>query len=122
MARVLVIEDEPLVAHLVQQVLSRAGYEVQRARGGEEGLQRLEGVDLVICDLVMPGLSGWETIRRIRAQGGPPVIALSASVTSDRREEALKSGAVAFLGKPFEPQDLLGVVEWVLQSKNSRAV
>jgi CheY-like chemotaxis protein len=119
MARILVIEDEPLVAHLIRQVLARSGHEVRLARSGEEGLGSLEGVDLVLCDLVLPGLSGQETIRRIRAQGGPPVVALSASVTPDKREGALAAGAVAFLGKPFEPQELLRLVEEALRRKDS---
>lgn len=116
MARILLIEDEPLVAHTLRRHLERAGREVVWAPSGERGLALLgEGFQLVVCDLVMPGLSGLEVIRRIREGKGPPVLALSASVSAQSREEALKAGAQAFLGKPFEASGLLALVERLLE-------
>ncbi len=113
MPRILLIEDEPLVAHLLQRLLRRAGHEVVWVPTGEEGLERLgEGFDMVVCDLVLPGVSGLEVIRRVRQEGGPPVLAISASLT--RQAEALEAGAQAFLGKPFENQALLETVKRLL--------
>ncbi|MGC8876738.1 response regulator [Thermus sp.] len=112
MARILLVEDEPLVAHMVRRLLERAGHQVDWAPSGQKALERFgEGYDLVICDLVMPGLSGLEVIRQVRARSPIPVLALSASVSARSQEEALKAGAQAFLGKPFEGQTLLAQVE-----------
>lgn len=120
MPRILLIEDEPLVAHLVQKLLRRAGHEVVWAPTGEEGLGRLgEGFDLVVSDLVLPGISGLEVIRQVRAAGGPPVLALSASLTHEA--QALESGADLFLGKPFENQALLLAVERLLKAPGAGA-
>ena len=70
MARILLVEDEPLVAHMVRRMLERAGHQVDWAPSGEAALERLgEPYDLVISDLVMPGVSGLEVIRQVRAQG-----------------------------------------------------
>ncbi|MCS6868598.1 MULTISPECIES: response regulator transcription factor [unclassified Thermus] len=119
MARILLVEDEPLVAHMVRRMLERAGHQVAWAASGQLALERLaqeaQGFDLVVCDLVMPGVSGVEVIREVRRRGGPPVLALSASVSAQSQEEALKAGAQAFLGKPFEGQALLAQVERLLQ-------
>lgn len=123
MARILVVEDEPLVAHVVRRLLERAGHQVDWAPSAEGALARLaasqnehleEAYDLVICDLILPGASGLEVIRRVRALGETPVLALSASVSARSQEEALEAGAQAFLGKPFEGQALLGQVERLL--------
>lgn len=115
MARVLLVEDEPLVAHTVRRMLERAGHQVDWAPSGQAALEKLPGpYELVVCDLVMPGVSGLEVIRRVRALGNTPVLALSASVSARSREEALEAGAQAFLGKPFEGQTLLAQVERLL--------
>ncbi|GGM93611.1 response regulator [Thermus composti] len=116
MARILVVEDEPLVAHLVRRMLERAGYQVAWAPSGKAALEALgrEAFDLVVCDLVMPGVSGLEVIREVRRLGGPPVLALSASVSAQSQEEALVAGAKAFLGKPFEGEALLAQVRRLL--------
>ena len=108
MARILVIEDEPLVGHMLRRFLERAGHEVVWAPNGEVGLRRLaEGFDLVVCDLIMPGIPGEEA--------GPPVLAVSASVSRESQRRALEAGAQAFLGKPFEAQAFLRVVEGLLR-------
>ncbi|MEZ0347837.1 MAG: response regulator [Thermus sp.] len=117
MARILLVEDEPLVAHTVRRILERAGHVVDWAPSGKLALERLgEGAyGLVLCDLVMPGVSGLEVIREVKRRGGPPVLALSASVSARSREEALAAGARAFLGKPFDAQTLLAQVAKLLE-------
>jgi DNA-binding response OmpR family regulator len=115
MARILLVEDEPLVAHMVRRMLERAGHQVDWAPSGEAALEKLgQAYDLVVCDLVMPGVSGLEVIRQVRAQGSTPVLALSASVSAKSQTEAMAAGAQAFLGKPFEGQALLALVERLL--------
>lgn len=116
MARILLVEDEPLVAHMVRRILERAGHQVDWASSGQAALEKLsEPYDLVVCDLVMPGVSGLEVIQRMRALGlSTPILALSASVSEKSRGEALEAGAQAFLGKPFETQTLLAQVDRLL--------
>lgn len=116
MARILLLEDEPLVAHMVRRILERAGHQVDWASSGQVALEKLsEPYDLVVCDLVMPGVSGLEVIQRMRALGlSTPILALSASVSEKSRREALEAGAQAFLGKPFETQTLLAQVDRLL--------
>lgn len=116
MARILLVEDEPLVAHMVRRILERAGHQVDWASSGQAALEKLsEPYDLVVCDLVMPGVSGLEVIQRMRALGlSTPILALSASVSEKSRREALEAGAQAFLGKPFETQTLLAQVDRLL--------
>ncbi|BCZ92064.1 hypothetical protein TthAA37_12530 [Thermus thermophilus] len=69
----------------------------------------------MVCDLIMPGIPGEEVIRRIREEAGPPVLAVSASVSQESQRRALEAGAQAFLGKPFEAQAFLRVVEALLR-------
>lgn len=116
MARILLVEDEPLMAHMVRRILERAGHQVDWASSGQAALDKLlESYDLVVCDLVMPGVSGLEVIQRMRALGlSTPILALSASVSEKSRREALEAGAQAFLGKPFETQTLLAQVDRLL--------
>ncbi|MFN3180086.1 MAG: response regulator transcription factor [Thermus sp.] len=116
MARILLVEDEPLVAHMVRRILERAGHQVDWAPSGQAALEKVsEAYDLVVCDLVMPGISGLEVIRKIREQGlSTTILALSASVSEKSRREALEAGAQAFLGKPFETQALLAQVDRLL--------
>ncbi|MDM7325189.1 MAG: response regulator transcription factor [Thermus sp.] len=116
MARILLVEDEPLVAHLVRRILERAGYQVDWASSGQAALERLgQPYDLLVCDLVMPGVSGLEVIRQARDRGlTTPILALSASVSENSRHSALEAGAQAFMGKPFEAQALLAQVASLL--------
>lgn len=121
MARILVVDDEPLMQHLMALLLEPLGHKVAVASSGEEALDVLaqEPFDLVVCDLVMPGMGGFALIRELRNRGGPPAIALSASVYPSVEAQAKEIGAVAFLGKPFARQDFLRTVEKVLEEKHA---
>ncbi|WP_448565957.1 response regulator [Thermus sp.] len=120
--RVLVVDDEPFMGYLMGILLLPLGHQVDAVFSGEEALECLERevYDLVFCDLVMPGIGGLETIRRIRLRGGPPVIALSATVSPDWQQEALRAGAAAFLGKPFTRGDLLKIVAQIGEGGDAR--
>src|SRR5439155_8906564 len=91
-ARVLLVEDNPVNALLARALLSREGCAVDHARAGEEALAAVKvGVyDIILMDMRMPGLSGEETARRLRAQGvGTPIVALTANVFDDDRQACL---------------------------------
>jgi CheY-like chemotaxis protein len=120
MARVLVIDDQPVVRGVLRKLLESAGHEVVEAGDGVEGavLFRQRPCDLVLCDIYMPRESGLETIRKLCADSpGVKVVAVSGGGferAHDILSDALRSGAAAFLRKPFQPESLLGLVEQVL--------
>ncbi len=108
--RILVVEDEPKVAAFLKQGLEESGYEVLSAYDGTTG-QRLalqEPVDLVMLDVVMPGMNGTEVCRGIRKGGGTmPILMLTALGTTEDKVLGLDSGADDYLVKPFEFKELL---------------
>jgi len=112
--RVLVVEDNDESRQLYVLVLTRAGFEVKEAVGGEEALQMLDECDpdLLITDLRTPSMSGIDLIRRIRGEeqwANLPIIAISA-YSHDQLAHAALQGATRVLRKPFEPNRLLSAV------------
>jgi len=108
-ARILLVEDNPINALLARALLSREGCEVEHAVGGAEALAAAEvGVfDLILMDMRMPGLSGEETARRMRAEGIiTPIVALTANAFEDDRHACLAAGMNDFLVKPLSPDAL----------------
>ena len=123
-ARILVVDDMPDTRRLMRRVLERASIAVSEAATGDEGLAaiRLERPDAVVLDLRLPGMSGFEVARAVRADPDPqisrtPILACSASVQAEVRREALDAGCNAFEGKPFDvrtfPDLLLGLIAQV---------
>ena len=120
-AVILVIDDLPANRRLMQAILTPHGYEVVEAESGEQGLERLaEGrTDLVLVDLLMPGLDGHETCRRIRANPDTaylPVVMVTASGPAEKIR-AIDAGADDFINKPLEQGELLGRVRSLLRVK-----
>ena len=115
--RVLVVDDEADVRLLVAELLKRAGYEVLDAPDGKAGLRLLhESVpDLVILDVSMPILDGWQTLERIRDLSDVPVIMLTARDGELEKVRGLKAGADDYVTKPFGRQELLARVEALLR-------
>ncbi len=113
----LVIEDEEDIRLLVAELLRRAGYEVFEAADGRAGLQILhESVpDLVVLDVRMPGLYGWQTLERIRDLSDVPVIMLTARDGALEKVRGLKAGTDDYVTKPFGRQELLARVEALLR-------
>jgi CheY-like chemotaxis protein len=108
-ARVLLVEDNPINALLARALLSREGCEVEHAVGGEEALAACQvgDFDLILMDMRMPGLSGEETARRLRAGGvKTPIVALTANAFEDDRRACLAAGMDDFLVKPLSPDTL----------------
>jgi len=111
--RILIVEDEPKVASFLRQGLEESGYEVLNAYDGPTGRQLAlqEPVDLVLMDVVMPGLNGIETCKAIRKAGGRmPILMLTALGTTDDKVNGLDAGADDYLVKPFEFKELLARV------------
>ena len=115
--RILVIDDEADLRGLVRDLLARAGYQVDEVAGGREGLRALYGAqpDLVVLDVTMPDLDGWQTLERIRDVSDVPVLMLTARTAELEKVRGLRAGADDYVSKPFGRQELLGRVEALLR-------
>jgi DNA-binding response OmpR family regulator len=116
-AEVLVVEDEDDVRRLVRVLLERAGHTVVEAANGLEALSRLErdAPDLVVLDVAMPELDGWQTLERIRDLSDVPVLMLTARAGELDKVRGLRGGADDYVTKPFGRQELLARVEALLR-------
>lgn len=117
--RILVVDDDVDIQALTGTVLAGAGYEVTLASNGPEALEALQaaGFDLVLLDINMPDMSGWETLRLLRADDGStnlPVVIFSVKGQVRDKIHAMQEGAVDYITKPFEIDDLVSRVERVL--------
>jgi DNA-binding response OmpR family regulator len=123
----LMIEDDSRLAQMVVEYLGQSGFEVTHAADGEQGLEQLQLIQpqLVILDLMMPGIDGLEVCRRIRSLQGDasrvPVIMLTAKGDPMDRVIGLEIGADDYLPKPFEPRELLARVRAVLRRRGDGA-
>jgi DNA-binding response OmpR family regulator len=116
-AEVLVVEDEEDVRTLVRVLLERAGHAVIEAANGIEALQSIQRSqpDLVVLDITMPELDGWQTLERIRDVSDVPVLMLTARAGELDKVRGLRSGADDYVTKPFGRQELLARVEALLR-------
>ncbi|MEU2424997.1 response regulator transcription factor [Streptomyces sp. NPDC007851] len=116
-ARVLVVDDDHTVAEVVAGYLDRAGYLVDRADDGPTALTRAAAhwPDLVVLDLMLPGMDGLEVCRRLRDRAPVPVVMLTARGDEDDRIMGLEVGADDYVTKPFSPRELVLRVESVLR-------
>jgi two-component system chemotaxis response regulator CheY len=114
-SQVLVVDDNPDILEALGEILDAEGFQSHRARNGHEALERAEAVtpDLVLLDLLMPVMDGWELMRELRARGSEaPLVVLSADGSVPARVHEL--GATAFLRKPFELSELLALIRRLL--------
>ena len=126
-ARVLVVEDERDIAALVAYHLTREGYRVSTAASGDEGIQTAstERPDIIVLDLMLPGLSGYEVIQELRRRPGledVPVVFLTARREEADRIKGLELGADDYITKPFSPQELVLRVGSILRRVRAPAV
>jgi len=125
MKRILCIEDEPEMIDLIRLILGRRGFEVLGAAGGTAGLKevRAQLPDLVLLDLMMPDMDGWEVYQQMKADDSTrsiPVIVVTAKAQSIDKVLGLHIAKVDdYIAKPFSPQDLLNSVEKVLSQKKT---
>ena len=117
MHRILVVDDDERIAAAVGRALTYEGYEVETSGDGRTALQRLTATspDLVILDVMLPGIDGIETCRRIRTQGNTPVLILTARDTTEACVAGLDNGADDYLVKPFDYAELLARVRALLR-------
>ncbi len=115
--QILLIEDEPSVAEVVSLYLRRAEYGVVTVRDGRDALDVLDTQfpQLVILDLMLPHIDGWEVLRWIRARSTVPIIVLTARREESDRIAGLDLGADDYITKPFSPQELVSRVKAVLR-------
>jgi DNA-binding response OmpR family regulator len=118
--RVLVVDDEIYIVHILEFTLTMEGYEVLTAADGEEALRKIEQdrPDLVVLDIMMPKLDGYEVCRRLRQDDefrSLPVILLSAKGRPIDRETGLEVGADDYIVKPFSPRRLLEKIRELLE-------
>jgi DNA-binding response OmpR family regulator len=114
---ILVVEDEPSIAEVVSLYLRRAGYQVEIASDGWAALNALDRQlpGLIVLDVMLPGLDGFEITRRVRARGDIPIIILTARRGEADRIAGLEMGADDYVVKPFSPQELVSRVRAVLR-------
>lgn len=115
--RVLVVDDEPMVREVLSRYLRRDGFEVATAADGEEALARFGETepDLVLLDLMLPRVDGYEVFRRLRQRAPTPVIMLTARGEETDRIVGLDRGADDYIGKPFSPGEVVARVRAVLR-------
>jgi excisionase family DNA binding protein len=116
---VLIVDDDPKLREYIRVNLEMEGYSVREAGSADEGLGVLEEStpDLVLLDVMMPDVDGWEMLRRVQERhgvGAIPVIMFSGKVDEQTAAEAASSGAQAFIGKPFNPQELIDQTKQLL--------
>jgi DNA-binding response OmpR family regulator len=114
--KILVVDDEDDILHFLDLVLSEKGYRVATAASGHEALTRaqLDPPDLVLLDIMMPQMDGWEVLKLLRvdeATAQVPVAMLSARTEARDRVQGLQEGAVDYICKPFSLSELLGKIE-----------
>ena len=120
MSTVLVIEDSVTQREMMKDLLEDSGLSVTVANDGIEALQMLQGAppDLVLLDIVMPKMNGYEVCRRIKSNSATqdvPVVMCSAKGEEFDRYWGMKQGADAYIAKPFQPTELVGTVKQLLQ-------
>ena len=123
MMKILIIEDERPLAEAVEFSLEKEGYEVDIALDGESGWERCESgaYDLILLDLMLPGMDGMEICRRIRQQGVTPVIMLTAKDSDVDKILGLEMGADDYVTKPFNMRELVARIKAVLRRAKTDA-
>lgn len=117
MATILVIDDDPDLLTLLSMILRKEGYQVEVAENGESGLEMAAQLqpDLILLDVMMPGVDGWETCRELRKTSSAPIIYLTAKREESDIVRGLQLGADDFIPKPFRRHELTARIEAVLR-------
>ena len=125
--KILIVDDEKLILISTRIVLESVGYNVLTAASGEEAIRSAgeEIPGLILLDIMMPGIDGWETLSRLKEDPETkdiPVIIFTAREHSRGRQLAREMGAADYFQKPFEPDELIAIVEEYLVPANARTV
>jgi two-component system, OmpR family, response regulator AdeR len=122
-ALVLVVEDEPQIAAVLEAYLKQEGYRVEKAADGKAALTlyRAAKPDLLLLDLMLPGLSGMDVLRAVRADGQTPIILVTARAEETDQVLGLEFGADDYVVKPFRPREVMARVKAVLRRASGRS-
>lgn len=120
--KILIVEDEESLARFLELELLHEGYEVVKSHDGRDGLAQFEAhpFDLVLLDIMLPGLNGMEVLRRIRKVGDTPVIMLTARDTVIDKVSGLDGGADDYVTKPFDIEELLARIRVLLRKRQRK--
>ncbi len=125
-AKILLVDDEPDIIYLVRRFLERGGYTVVEANGGREALKKTEkeNPDLVLMDVMMPDIDGWEVSRNLKSREDTrhiPIVMLTVRTSHDSRQKSKEYAfADAHLGKPASGKNILSIVDSVLNRQSSK--
>lgn len=114
-ARILVVDDDPVILRLIEVNLDLEGFDVVTASRGEDAIVKAakKKPDLILLDLMMPEMSGWELAERLQKQeesAGIPIVFLSARTQEDDRRRGEELGVAGYVTKPFDPADLVATI------------
>lgn len=114
---ILLVDDDPNISHLVQLYLEKEGFDVTLASRGDEGLAAFRRLppSLILLDVMLPGLDGWQVVRAVRQTSQIPIIMLTAKDETFDKVLGLELGADDYITKPFEPKELVARVKAVLR-------
>jgi CheY-like chemotaxis protein len=120
MKKVLIVEDNPDNLRLMTYILQREGYEILSAEDGEQGVKTAVStpLDLIIMDIMLPGIDGMESTRRIRASeaaGNPPIIAMTSYAMRGDREKIMAAGCNGYIEKPVDPLRVMTEIKKIIQ-------
>src|SRR4030043_706964 len=121
-SRILCVDDEPEILKFLEAVLVQNGYEVVKAEDGAEAMKKLkeERIDLVLSDVTMPKLDGFEVCRRIKADDryrNIPVVIITGLTAKQDRIKGIDAGAEDFISKPIDPAEVLARIKMLLKAK-----
>jgi len=123
---VLVVDDDPVVIKLLAKFLSSGGFDVRAAHSGPEAVSLVQELtpDLIVMDVTMPGMDGYQATEQIRRRPGlenTPVVFISGQKPSEDGGRSFTAGGTAYLTKPFAPQQLVDIVTLALEAAGSKA-
>lgn len=121
MSVILVIDDNPNMAQLIQEMVELSGYDTEVAFSGLEGLDKVqEGMpDLILVDVNMPEMDGWQLYHKLRESSSIPVIFVTAQNTAEFEEKARNMGASGLIGKSITPNQLAQQIQFVLDEQRN---
>jgi DNA-binding response OmpR family regulator len=121
MESILIVDDEKNIVELIELYAKQAGYKTLRAHDGETALQMIERdkPDLIVLDLMLPRVNGWDVCKRVRAKSDTPIIMLTARDDDVDKIVGLELGADDYLTKPFNPRELVARVKTILRRANA---
>jgi len=121
--KILIVDDDPDTCQLLQFLFQRKGYHTKAVTSGRQAIQQvqIDTPDVVVLDILMPDMDGWETYRRVRELSDSPVLFLSALTSGEYAAQALRMGADDYLRKPYSNVELLARVENALARARSNS-